>query len=92
MGISFDIDIEFNDGCTSQYKSKTAIYHLVQREKLTLQGYFKTSHGKSKSDGLGSVVKSYVSREVAANELIIRNGWDMYELCVANFTVVEGEG
>ena len=42
LGISFDIDIEFNDGCTSQYKSKTAIYHLVQREKLTLRGYFET--------------------------------------------------
>ena len=43
---------------------------------------FETSHKKSKSDGLGGVVKSYVSREVAANELIIRNGRDMYEFCV----------
>ena len=34
LGISFDIDTEFNDGCTSQYMSKTAVYHLVQREKL----------------------------------------------------------
>ena len=92
LGISFDIYTEFNDGCTSQYKSKTAIYHLVQREKLTIRVYFQTSHGKSKTNGLDSVVKSYVLREVAANELIIRNGRDMYEFCVANFTIVEGEG
>ena len=36
--------------------------------------YFETSNGKSMSDELGSVAKSYVSREVAANKLIIRNG------------------
>ena len=30
--------------------------------------------------------------EVAANELIITKGRDMYELCVANFTTIEGEG
>ena len=76
-----------SDGCLK----KTAIYHLVQREKLTVCVYFETSHWKSKSDGLGSVVKSYVSREIVANELIIRNRQDMYEFCVANFTVVEGE-
>lgn len=54
--------------------------------------YFETSNGKSMSDELGSVAKSYVSREVAANKLIIRYGWDMYEFCVANFTIVEGKG
>ena len=92
FGVSFDIEIEFNDGCASQYKSKTAIYHLVQREKLTVCVYFEASHGKNKSDGLGGVIKSYVSREVGANELIIRNGRDMYEFCVASFTIVEGKG
>ena len=61
------------------------------REKNLVCVYFETSHWKSKSDGLGSVVKSYVSREIVANELIIRNRQDMYEFCVANFTVVEGE-
>ena len=38
------------------------------------------------------MLSNLVSREVATNELIIRNGQDMYELCVANFTIVEGEG
>ena len=33
-----------------------------------------------------------MSREVVANELIIRNGRDIYEFCVANFTIVEGPG
>ena len=48
--------------------------YLVQTEKLTIRVFFETSHGKSKSDGLGSVAKNYVPREVAANELIITNG------------------
>ena len=50
--------IKFNDGCPFQYNSKTVIYHLVLREKLTIRVYFETSHGKSKTDGLGSFVKS----------------------------------
>ena len=61
LSISFDIDIEFNDGCAPQYKSKTAIYHLVQRENSQFVSTLKHQHGKSKSDGLGGVVKSYVS-------------------------------
>ena len=76
----------------SQSMSKTVIQLLVQRERFTIYAYFETSHGNSKSDGLVSVVKFYVSREVAANELIIRNGRDISEFCVATFIVVEGKG
>lgn len=38
------------------------------------------------------VLSNLVSREVAANELIIRNERDMYEFGVSNLTtIVEGE-
>ena len=92
LGISFGRTIEFSNRRASQSMSKAALYLLVQRERLTIHVYFETPYGKSKSDGLGSLAKFYVSREVVANELIIRNGRDIYELCVANFTIVEGPG
>ena len=38
------------------------------------------------------VLSNLVPREVAANELIIRNERDMYDFCVSNLTIIdEGE-
>ena len=87
----FEVDIEFNDGCASQYKSKTALHKIAMRNMLTIRVFFETLHGKSKSDGLGGVIKSYVSREVAANEVIIRNGKEMFDLCVSKLTVHDND-
>ena len=56
-GIVFENEIEFNDDCSSKYKSTFALYNLMKRPKQTIQVFFKTSHGKSKFDGLGGVVK-----------------------------------
>ena len=41
----------------SQYKAKTALHKIEMRNMLTIWVFFETSHGKSKSDGLGGVVK-----------------------------------
>ena len=35
--------------------------------------FFEASHGKSKSDGLGGVVKGYASREVTSKNVLMRN-------------------
>ena len=56
--------IELNDGCAQQFKSIKAISQLSRRPYYLSRLYFETSHGKSKSDGLGGVVKSFVSRSV----------------------------
>ena len=56
-GIVFENEIEFNDDCSSKYKSTFALYNLMKRPKQTIQVFFETSHGKSKFDGLGGVVK-----------------------------------
>ena len=45
----------------------------MKRPKQTIKIFFETSHGNSKSDGLGGVAKLYVSQDVA-KEVIIRNG------------------
>ena len=54
------IFIKLNDGCAQQFISIKAISQLSRRPYYLSQ----TSHGKSKSDGLGGVVKSFVSRPV----------------------------
>ena len=58
--IKIEIDIEFNDGCASQYKQYKcvlAIQSFARRNVSFIWVYFETSHGKSKSDGLGVLLK-----------------------------------
>ena len=55
--INIEIDIEFNDGCTSQYKCVWGIQSFARRNVSSIRVYFEISHGKSKSDSLGGVVK-----------------------------------
>ena len=64
--INTEIDIELSDGRASQYKCVQAIQSFARRNVSSIQVNFENSHGKSKSDGLGGVVKGYASREVAA--------------------------
>ena len=78
-GIVFENEIEFNDGCFSQYKSTFALYNLMKHPKQTIQVFFEASHGKSKSDGLGGFVKWYLSQDVAVKEVIIRNRKELFD-------------
>ena len=64
--INTEIDIELSDGRASQYKCVQAIQSFARRNVSSIQVNFENSHGKSKSDGLGGVVKGYASREVTA--------------------------
>ena len=48
--------------------------------------YFETGHGKSKSDGLGGVVKSFFSRSVNSEDTIVRNYMEFYQFCNENRT------
>ena len=57
-------DIEFNDGCSSQFKCINVFTQFSYRPVPTTRVYFETSHSKSKSDGLGGVVKCAATREV----------------------------
>ena len=54
--------IEISDGCAQQFKSINAISAVSKRPYTICRLYFGTSHWKSKSDGLGGVVKSFVSQ------------------------------
>ena len=62
-GVAITHDIEYNDGCASQFKCIRAFSALARRPIKTTV-FCETSHSKSKSDGLGGVVKLYASRAV----------------------------
>ena len=65
--------IEFNDGCSCQFKCIATFTQYACCSVPTNRIFFETSHGKSKSDGLGEVVKGFATREVNAKEVIIHN-------------------
>ena len=73
QNIFIDHDIEFNDGCTSQFKSIKAFWLFAKRGRHTDWVYFELSHGKGPSNGLGGVIKSLASTLVCAEKLIIRD-------------------
>ena len=72
-GLSITHDVEYNDGCASQFKCICAFSSLARHSIKTTQIFCETSHGKSKSDGLGGVVKSYATRAVCGKHIYIRN-------------------
>ena len=78
--------IELNDGCAQQFKSIKAISQLSRQPYYLSQLNFETSHGKSKSDGLGGVVKSFVSRSVNSEGTVVRNAMEFYQFCTENLT------
>ena len=70
-GYNITHDIEYNDGCSIQFKCIKAFSSLARRNIKTTHIFCETSHGKSKSDGLGGVIKSFVYHVVCGGENII---------------------
>ena len=89
--INIELDIEFNDGYTSQYKCVQAIQSFASRNVSSIRVYFETSHGKSKYDGLGGVFKGYASTEVDAANTVIRNAAELYQFCNEKLTVLDSD-
>ena len=79
--------IEFTDGCGSQFKSKKAFKQFSERTVKTKRVFFETAHGRSKSDGLGGVVKSYCLSAVTSGDAVIRDCKEIMEFCDTVLTV-----
>ena len=80
---------EFNDGCSSQFKGIAAFTQYTCRSVPTTRIFFETSHGKSKADEPGEVVKCFATHEVNAREVIIRNASELFEFCLEKPTIKE---
>lgn len=76
----------FNDGCSSQYKSKVPFVHLTQLAeefpslKIERHFFFLAHHGKSLCDSCGGVVKTAAKRAVASGQ-VIQNAKQMINFC-----------
>ena len=88
LGMTVTYDIEFTDGCGSQFKSVTAFRLFAERSVRSKRIYFETAHGKSKSDGLGGVVKSYCSAAVNSGDATMRDCQELFEFAHENLTVL----
>ena len=78
-GLSITHDTEYNDGCASQFKCIHAFSSLARWSIKTTQISGKISHGKSKSDGLGGVVKSHTTRAVCGRKIYIQNAKELFD-------------
>ena len=56
-GITILHDIEINDGCAQQFKSRKAVAMLSNRSVKTTRFWLESSHGKNRSDGIGCQIK-----------------------------------
>ena len=87
QNIVIDHDIEFNDGCASQFKSINTVQLFAKRGRHTDRVYFESSHGKGPSDGLGGVIKSLASTAVCAEKLITRDFKELYDFLIDRYTL-----
>lgn len=70
-------DIEYNDGCASQFRCIRAFSSLARRPVKTTRIFCETSHCNSKSDGLSGVVKGFAAHAVCGERRIIQNAKEL---------------
>ena len=77
------IDIEFNDGCSSQFKSIAAFTQYACHSVPTARIFFETSHWKSKPDGPGQVKKGLATHKVTCKRSQLQ--------CFSDFLILVGK-
>ena len=88
-GIVIDHDIEFNYGCSAQYKSIGAFWLFAKRAIKTDCVFFESSHGKGPSDGAGGVTKTMCAAVVSGNKVLIQNAKEMYTYLHLNHSTAD---
>ena len=78
-GLLITHDVEYKDGCASQFKCIRAFSSLARHSIKTTRIFCETSHGKSKSDGLAGFVKSYATRAVCGKQNYIPNANELFD-------------
>ncbi|KAJ8309778.1 LOW QUALITY PROTEIN: hypothetical protein KUTeg_011643 [Tegillarca granosa] len=82
-GIQTNKEIQFSDGCSAQYKSKTPftdISFAYDDYRFPIQRpFYGSRHGKGPSDGAGAVVKAATRQAVKGMNKVIDCANDMYE-------------
>ncbi|CAC5385885.1 unnamed protein product [Mytilus coruscus] len=81
--INIQHEIQFSDGCSSQYKSFTPFcdisYSLQDYGFIIERHFYGSRHGKGPCDGAGAVLKSAARRAVMGQTQVINNSKDLFE-------------
>lgn len=91
-GITVERLVQFSDGCSAQYKSKTPFTDLsFASQDLGIptveRHFFGARHGKNPCDGEGGVVKNSASRAVhSENDLRINSAEDFFLFAISRLT------
>lgn len=71
--------VQFSDGCSAQYKSKTPFSHVASSQTSEERAFFGSRHGKGPCDALGGIVKNAATRHVRNRQGIIRDAKEFFE-------------
>ena len=88
--VDFRHQVQFSDGCASQYKSKLSFMHVSERSvdgSSFERVYFGSRHGKGPCDALGGVVKKAAEKYVKSRQGLIRNAKEFYDFCISNLVI-----
>jgi hypothetical protein len=89
--ITFDHEVQFSDGCTSQFKSKQSFKDLSEMVDPTFERvYFGSRHGKGPCDGLGGIIKKCAETYVKSRKGMIRNAEELFKFCQQYMTIGTG--
>ena len=76
-GIKSQLQIQFSDGCSCQFKSKLPFSDISSGNEdfgyPIIRNFFGSCHGKSPSDGEGGVVKSKIHQLIKSTGIVINN-------------------
>ncbi|MES9901055.1 MAG: hypothetical protein ABW168_00060 [Sedimenticola sp.] len=82
-GIDIEHQVQFSDGCASQYKSVTPFidisYSFNDFGFPVERHFYGSRHGKGPCDGAAAVLKSAARRAVMGQVCVINNSQELYE-------------
>ena len=73
--------IQFDDNCSSQYKSRGIFQFVSYSDVPKLKMYFGARHGKGPADGAVGRVKAAAARAVKSRQFLIRSAREFYNFC-----------
>ena len=90
IGCKIDVMVEYTDGCSSQYKSKTCMgvsTYLCQKHgyKMFTRNFFETSHAKGPQDAAGGLLKRQLDIAVMKGK-VIQGARDVYNYAKENLS------
>ena len=91
-GYNFDLVMQFCDNCSAQYKSRRPFAELARSSVKIIRTYFGENHGKGECDGFFGRLKSWMTREVKTNKVVLTSAHDFFVHCRDHYKETRQEG